>query len=76
MWKANGKTTTLLLFLDSLSPKLWKRLRTCLETEKEKKKRAVAQLPFLKLVIILKFLKSNVSQPVASNKNADILRGI
>jgi hypothetical protein len=37
MWKANGKTTTLQLFLDSLSPKLdlvWKRLWTCRETHK------------------------------------------
>jgi hypothetical protein len=37
MWKANGKTTTLQLFLDSLSPKLdsvWKRLWACRETDK------------------------------------------
>jgi hypothetical protein len=33
MWKANGKTTTLQLFLDSLSPKLWKRLWTCRKTD-------------------------------------------
>jgi hypothetical protein len=26
MWKANKKTTTLVLFLDSLFPKVWKRL--------------------------------------------------
>jgi hypothetical protein len=53
MWKANVKTTTLQLFLESLSPKIcemlrlkissrshsleksvWKRLWTCLETDK------------------------------------------
>jgi hypothetical protein len=33
MWKANGKTTTLQLFPDSLSPKLWKRLWTCRKTD-------------------------------------------
>jgi hypothetical protein len=33
MWKANGKTTTLQLFLDSLSAKLWKRLWTCHKTD-------------------------------------------
>jgi hypothetical protein len=33
MWKANGKTTTLQLFLDSLSPKLWERLWTCRKTD-------------------------------------------
>jgi hypothetical protein len=26
MWKANGKTTTLVLFLDSLFPNVWKRV--------------------------------------------------
>jgi hypothetical protein len=40
MWKANGKTTTLLLFLDSLSPKtensVWKRPWTCRETDLKK----------------------------------------
>jgi hypothetical protein len=33
MWKANGKTTTLVLFLDSLFPEVWKRLWTCRKTE-------------------------------------------
>jgi hypothetical protein len=32
MWKANGKTTTLVLFLDSLFPKVRKRLWTCRKT--------------------------------------------
>jgi hypothetical protein len=39
MWKANGKTTTLQLFLDSLSPKLWKRLWTCRKTDQYLKTR-------------------------------------
>jgi hypothetical protein len=33
MWKANGKTTTLVLFLDTLFPKVWKRLWTCRRTD-------------------------------------------
>jgi hypothetical protein len=33
MWKANGKTTPLVLFLDSLFPKVWKRLWTCRKTD-------------------------------------------
>jgi hypothetical protein len=33
MWKANGKTTTLVLFLGSLFPKVWKRLWTCRKTD-------------------------------------------
>jgi hypothetical protein len=33
MWKANGKTTPLVLFLDILFPKVWKRLWTCRKTD-------------------------------------------
>jgi hypothetical protein len=33
MWKANGKTTTLILFLHSLFPKVWKRLWTYSNTD-------------------------------------------
>jgi hypothetical protein len=32
MWKANAKTTKLVPFLDSLFPKVWKRLWTCRKT--------------------------------------------
>jgi predicted house-cleaning NTP pyrophosphatase (Maf/HAM1 superfamily) len=40
MWNANGKTTTLVLFLDSLFPKVWKRLWTCHKTNYYLKKLA------------------------------------
>jgi hypothetical protein len=33
MLKVNGKTTILVLFLDSLFPKVWKRLWTCRKTD-------------------------------------------
>jgi hypothetical protein len=33
MWKANGRTTTLALFLDSLFPNVWKMLWTCRKTD-------------------------------------------
>jgi hypothetical protein len=33
MWKANGKTNTLVLFLDGLFPKVWKKLWTCSKTD-------------------------------------------
>jgi hypothetical protein len=33
MWKAIEKTTILILFLDSLFPKVWKRLWTCRKTD-------------------------------------------
>jgi hypothetical protein len=33
MWKANGKSTTLVLFQDSLFPKVWKRLWTYCKTD-------------------------------------------
>jgi hypothetical protein len=33
MWKPNGKTTSFVLFLDSLFPKLRKRLWTCRKTD-------------------------------------------
>jgi hypothetical protein len=33
IWKANGKTTTLIIFQDSLFPKVWKRLWTCRKTD-------------------------------------------
>jgi transposase len=32
-WRANGKTTTLVLFLDSLFTEVWKRLWTCRKTD-------------------------------------------
>jgi hypothetical protein len=33
MWRANGKTAALVLFLYSLFPKIWKRLWTCRKTD-------------------------------------------
>jgi hypothetical protein len=33
MWTANGKTATLVLFLDSLFSKVWRRLWTCCKTD-------------------------------------------
>jgi hypothetical protein len=32
-WKANGKTTALVLYLDCLFPKVWKRQPTCRKTD-------------------------------------------